>query len=256
MKKITSDILLIAVIVSALMTIGVPAGAEDIATTEMCIIPAGEFTMGFAGDTGELMPHTVHMSSFQIDKYEVTNAQYHAFCIATERSLPTFWGIERFKSSLDYPDHPVIGVSNNDALAYAQWCEKRLPTEAEWEYAARGGLEGKKYDRGDEFKAEDANTSKSESKSPVAVGSYLPNGYGVYDMVGNVREWVADYYAIDYYANSPKENPKGPEKSRWRVVRGGGWYSGPGCNKVVVRNCLKAGWVDINVGFRCAKDIN
>jgi len=138
-----------------------------------------------------------------------TNAQYHAFCIATERSLPTFWGIERFKSSLDYPDHPVIGVGHGAALAYAQWCGKRLPTEAEWEYAARGGLEGKKYDRGDEFKAEEYNTSKSESKSPVAVGNYLPNRYGVYDMVGNVREWVADYYAEDYYANSPEKNPKG-----------------------------------------------
>ncbi|MCP4799660.1 MAG: formylglycine-generating enzyme family protein, partial [bacterium] len=93
MKNVTSNILLIALTVLALMTFGVSVSAQEIAATAMCTIPAGEFTMGYAEDTtGELLPHTVYVSSFQIDKYEVTNAQYHAFCIATERSMPTFWG--------------------------------------------------------------------------------------------------------------------------------------------------------------------
>jgi iron(II)-dependent oxidoreductase len=264
MKKVVSVWSLMALIVSVLVTFGISSGADstedsghqDIDVTEMCLIPGGEFTMGSAGNSGELMPHTVYVSSFKIDKYEVTNARYYAFCIATDRSLPAFWDIERFKSSIEYPDHPVLGVSHRDAQAYAEWCGKRLPTEAEWEYAARGGLEGKEFDRGDEFEVENSNTSKSENNSPAAVGSYLPNGYGIHDMVGNVREWVADYYAIDYFANSPRENPQGPEESRWRVVRGGGWHSGPSCNKVVVRNCLKPSWVDINVGFRCAQDVS
>jgi formylglycine-generating enzyme len=232
------------------------SGHQDSTATEMCLIPGGEFTMGYAGNSGELMPHQVYISRFRIDKYEITNAQYYAFCNTTNRPLPEFWDIERFKSSMDYPDHPVIGVSHGDAQSYAEWSGKRLPTEAEWEYAARGGLEGKKYDRGDDFEVENSNTSKSENNCPVTVGSYFPNGYGIHDMVGNVREWVADYYAIDYFANSPKENPNGPDESRWRVVRGGGWHSGPGCNKVVVRNCLRPAWVDINVGFRCAQDVS
>ena len=224
--------------------------------TEMSVIPAGEFTMGVAGNTGELLPHTVYVSSFKMDKHEVTNAQYHAFCQATDRDLPTLWGIPKLKTTLDFPDHPILGVSNSDARAYAEWCGKRLPTEAEWEYAARGGLEGMKFDRGDTLDVAQTNTGKSKIGSTVAVASYLPNGYGLYDMIGNLREWVSDYYAQDYFSVSPKDNPQGPDKTRWRVIKGGGWHSGPGCNRVVVRNALRGTWGDINVGLRCAQDLD
>jgi formylglycine-generating enzyme required for sulfatase activity len=230
------------------------ADSPSVEPTEEILIPAGEFTMGRADASEELTPHAVELSAFHIDKHEVTNAQYHAFCMATEHDLPVFWGLERFRCSLDFPDHPVVGVSQSDAGQYAEWVGRRLPTEAEWEYAARGGLESQGFDTGDVLNDEDANTKASKMGGPVAVGSFKPNGYGLYDMVGNVREWVSDFYAEDYFVHSPVENPQGPEKTRWRVIKGGGWYSGKGCNMVHVRNALPGSWSDFNVGFRCARD--
>jgi formylglycine-generating enzyme required for sulfatase activity len=99
-----------------------------------------------------------------------------------------------------------------------------------------------------------ANYTRARKDGPVPVGSYAPNGYGLHDMVGNVQEWVADRYDAGYYAVSPAEDPRGPEKGGYRVVRGGGWYSGPMCLGVAVRYALPSGWCDFNVGFRCARD--
>jgi len=235
-------------------TMGLASDSAPIDPTEELLIPAGEFIMGRADSSEELTPHPVKLSAFYIDKHEVTNAQYHAFCEDTDHELPIFWGLERFRCSLDFPEHPVVGVSQADAKKYAEWVGRRLPTEAEWEYAARGGLESLSFDSGDVLNDEDANTKSAKLDGPVAVGSFKPNGYGLYDTVGNVREWVADYYAEDYFANSPLDNPPGPEKTRWRVIKGGGWYSGKGCNMVHVRNALPGSWSDFNVGFRCARD--
>jgi formylglycine-generating enzyme required for sulfatase activity len=192
---------------------------------------------------------------FQLDRYEVTNAQYLAFCEITEHKLPEFWGMDQYHSGPKYPNHPVIGVSWNDARDYASWTGKRLPTEAEWEYAARGGLDGKKYPQGDRLSSAYGNYVESDLGGPVEVGSYPANGYGLYDMMGNVLEWVHDRYAADYYDQSPSENPHGPENGRFRVVRGAGWHSGPGCTMVYYRNALPSNWVDFAVGFRCVKDI-
>jgi iron(II)-dependent oxidoreductase len=159
--------------------------------------------------------------------------------------------MEKFRCGLEWPDHPAVGVSWADAKAYAEWAGKRLPTEAEWEYAARGGLAGKKYPYGDEMDETQANF---KSDGTVAVKSYPPNGYGLYDMAGNVREWVADYYDEFYYGASPEKNPKGPEKGFDRVVRDAGWHSGKGCTSVSARINLTPYWVDFALGFRCAKD--
>ena len=123
--------------------------------------------------------------------------------------------------------------------------------EAEWEYAALGGIEGKDFPNGDGLDSTLANFSSSGT---VPVGSYPTNGYGLCDMAGNVVEWVSDYYDGDYYENSPKKNPKGPDKGKFCVIRGGGWHSGKYCNRVVHRNALIKSWVDFNVGFRCARD--
>lgn len=227
---------------------------DDTGCGTMILVPGGDFVMGSdnGGDHGP--SHIVRLDTFYIDKYEVTNAQYHRFCLETGRSLPEFWDMDVFHCSMDHPDHPVTGVSWSDAVAYAEWCGKRLPTEAEWEYAARGGLSGRKYPNGDTLTTADANYTKSERGGTVPVGSYPANGFGIHDTAGNVTEWVADWYSADYYAVSPHANPKGPEKGKFRVIRGGGWHSGPSCNRVYFRNALPPNWLDFNVGFRCAKD--
>jgi iron(II)-dependent oxidoreductase len=199
--------------------------------------------------------HVVYVDSFYMDKYEVTNAEFYDFCLETGGRLPEFWGMDEFRSGPDFPNHPVVGVSWADAKAYAEWVGKRLPTEAEWEYAARGGLVGQSYTTGASLDSTQANiTVKGVATGLMKVGSFLPNGYGLHDMAGNVVEWVADYYDQDYYARSPKENPTGPQTGKFRVIRGGGWHSGPFCNRVYFRNALPPGWRDINVGFRCVSD--
>ena len=228
-----------------------PEGFEP---TGEVLIPAGEFTMGreSAGDGYE--PHDVRLKAFYLDEHEVTNAQWQIFCEATDRKLPVFWGLERFQCGQEWPDNPVVGVSHGQARAYAAWVGRRLPTEAEWEYAARGGLDQLKYDRGDTLANDEANTKSLGLGMTSKVTTFAPNAYGLYDMVGNVREWVWDFYSDTYFAESPVDNPTGPEKSNWRVIKGGGWFSGKGCNQVHVRNALPQSWSDFNVGFRCARD--
>lgn len=226
---------------------GPPAG--------MVLIPGGAFLMG-ANSEGDHSPvHKVRLRSFYMDKTEVTNAQYLEFCQATGNQLPEFWEMDGFRCGPDYPDHPVVGVRSYDAELYAERCGKRLPTEAEWEYAARGGLVGLSFPNGDVLDPSDGNYNRSGEGGPVAVASYPPNGFGLFDMQGNVVEWVADLYDPGYYAHSPVDNPPGPEVGRFRVIRGGGWHSGASCNRVYYRNALPPSWVDINVGFRCVKDV-
>lgn len=221
---------------------------------EMVLIPDSEFLMG-SGRGKDSPVHKVYVDSFYIDKYEVTSAQYLAFCETTGHRLPMFWGMDGFRCGLDYPNHPVVTVNWVDAKVYAKWCGKRLPTEAEWEYAARGGLVGMNYPSGNTLAPSDGNYSKSDKRGSVAVGSYSPNGFGLCDMQGNVVEWVADWYDPTYYSSSPTENPAGPDAGKFKVIRGGGWHSGPSCNAVHFRNALPPGWLDFNVGFRCAKDV-
>jgi iron(II)-dependent oxidoreductase len=218
---------------------------------EAVLVPAGKFLMG-SETPADLKPvHEVQIDAFYLDAQEVTNAQYFAFCQATGRELPEFWGMRAFRSGLSFPRHPVVGVSWFDAVAYAEWAGKRLPTEAEWEYAARGGLVGQPYPNGDSVNRETANYL---SKGILAVAGLPANGFGLHDMAGNVWEWVADVYGPDYYGKSPATNPTGPAEGRLRVIRGGGWHSGPTCIRVDYRNALPPGWVDIAVGFRCARD--
>ena len=227
----------------------------------LILIPGGEFLMGKDGE-GDCEPaHVVRIDSFYMDKCEVTNAQYARFCAATGHPLPEFWDMEEFHCGADFPDHPVVGVSWRDARAYAAWAGKRLPTEAEWEYAARGGLVGMDYPCGPEIEPAAANYFIRDAAQlalykggTVPVGGYPPNGHGLHDMAGNVVEWVADCYDREYYKESPADNPAGPEKGRFRVIRGGGWHSGPYCNRVYYRNALPGQWLDFNVGFRCARD--
>jgi formylglycine-generating enzyme required for sulfatase activity len=194
----------------------------------MILIPAGEFTMG--GDQrgpDEKPAHKVYLDAYYIGKYEVTNEVYYEFWQATGKhtpeSFPDYLWPER---ALKYPRHPVVGVSWDDAAAYAEWKGMRLPTEAEWEKAARGPTD-RLWPWGNALQPY-ANTwdgGDGYDNAVAPVGGF-PNGksyYGAMDMAGNVWEWTADWYDDAYYFHSPKRNPKGPEAGTWRVIRGGGW---------------------------------
>lgn len=224
----------------------------------MVLIPAGTFIMGSDGGQGTAAPrHPVGLNAFYMDIHEVSNREYEQFCMATGYKFPEFWGMEIYKSGPDYPDHPVVGVSNFDARQYAEWAGKRLPTEAEWEYAARGGLEDIAFPYGETADHASARYNDPEAeKGPVKTGSYPANAYGLHDMSGNAWEWVSDWFSETYYSESPELNPGGPATGSFRVFRGGGWHSGPGCTSVHHRNALPSHWVDLAGGFRCVKDIS
>jgi formylglycine-generating enzyme required for sulfatase activity len=231
----------------------------------MVLVPAGGFTMGSnGGDHDEKPPHEVELEAFYIDKYEVTTSRYAKFLQATGREKPKHW---TNTVPVSHGDRPVVGITWDDAKAYCEKYGKRLPTEAEWEKAARG-TDGREYPWGnsvpDSNRANFARFTNSwetdlYSKRLKPVGNYEEgkSPYGAYDMAGNVWEWVADWYAKNYYWNSPKENPKGPSNEKSRVVRGGSWsYYEP----LALRAASRGDWVPSNtsesIGFRCAQDLD
>lgn len=215
----------------------------------MALIPAGEFQMGDSLDemSDALPVHTVYLDAFFMDVYEVSNAEYAQFLNSYGRNTDDSGNelldldddclIEKsgntYRAMSGYEEHPVIEVSWYGANTYAEYYGKRLPTEAEWEKAARGGLVGKRYPWGDSIDSTKANydadgtrdwtTTADMLKYLEPVGSFAPNGYGLYDMAGNVEEWCADWYDEDYYPDSPRNNPKGPNSGSERVLRGGCW---------------------------------
>jgi iron(II)-dependent oxidoreductase len=236
-------------------------------SAEMILIPAGEFIMGSPEDEGEANErprHTVFLDDFYIDKYEVTNAQYEQFMEATEHRAPKYWGNEEYKE-FNQPDHPVVGVSWHDAVAYAAWAGKRLPTEAEWEKAARG-TDGRKYPWGNEWDSSKCNSKDSndgyeytapvDRRFPSFPSGASPYAYGVMDMAGNVWELCADWYDNKYYRQSPKKNPKGPDSGSMRVLRGGAWiHSTTYFLRCAFRYSYGPTSTDDFVGFRCAQDL-
>lgn len=249
MKKKISTLVLIIII--STVTIAQPDSG-------MTIVPGGEYFMGkdMKNELGFNPIHKVKVDSFYIDKYEVTNKDYLKFCQETGHEFPEFWNTDIFKSGENYLHYPVVGVNFDDAKKYAEWAGKRLPTEAEWEYAARGGLEGKDFPNGDVWTNEKAKQNSIGWKNLIEpVGSYEPNGYCLYDMAGNVWEWVADRHSETYYKESEYDNPKGPEKGSNRVIRGGSWHSGEMCKKVFYRKGLSSNWCDFAVGFRCVREL-
>jgi formylglycine-generating enzyme required for sulfatase activity len=222
----------------------------------MVLIPKGEFNMGknSSGPSDWQPEHKVLIDSFYMDAWEVTNHEFHEFCQATNHPLPLFWNMNEFRCGINFPDYPVVGVSFFDAQKYAAWHNKRLPTEAEWEYAARGGFMGKNFPQGDQIDSTIANYGK-KYQGVVKVGAFPPNNFGLYDMSGNVWEWVSDNYDGNYYSIAPFKNPKGPDSGRFKVIRGGSWHSGAMCIQNYYRNGLSPSWVDFAVGFRCVRSL-
>lgn len=233
---------------------------------QMILVPAGEFQMGSNDGRDDEKPvHTVYVDAFYMDVYEVTNAQYQKFVEATGHWPPTHWYDPKFNA----PEQPVVRMGWDDAVAYAEWAGKRLPTEAEWEYAARGGLIGKKYPWGDEafdaggihranhgFDGNDPGDDAVDGYGYTApVGSFAPNGYGLYDMAGNVWEWCADWYGSDYYSSSPADNPTGPSSGTERVFRGGSWSYHPGLLRVAFRGYAEPHSRYSDYGFRCVSSV-
>ena len=194
----------------------------------MVSIPAGEFTMGSQdGDPDERPAHKVHVDAFSMDVYEVTVGQYAEFLQATGIRSPSDW---QMMNQPAYQKRPVANVDWEDAAAYCKWAGKRLPTEAEWEKAARG-TDGRLYPWGNDPPTPlHANFGKTDWNNhgvlaPIGTFEAGKSPYGIYDMAGNVWEWVSDWYDYYYYKNSPSQNPTGPPKGGFKVIRGGSWNS-------------------------------
>ena len=234
-----------------------PAGQELIGKdgSPMVLVPAGEFTMG--GDSIDNPRHPVYLDAFYMDKYEVTTSRYARFLQATGRQLPFKWSEAGLVS---HGDRPVIGVTWEDADAYCRWAGTRLPTEAEWEKAARG-TDGREYPWGNEAPtSRHANFNKCcewKGYDVLAIVGSLEAGrspYGIYDLAGNVSEWAADWYDKTSYKYELDRNPKGPADGEEKVVRGGSWYDSGLLQRSALRSRSYPSAPSTDRGFRCAKD--
>jgi formylglycine-generating enzyme len=221
---------------------------------ELVAVPAGEFIMGSDdGPDDERPRRRVYLNGFRIYLTEVTVAQYRAFCAACGRSMPDppSWGWK--------DDHPIVNVSADDAQAYAQWAGVALPTEAQWEKAARGP-DGRNYPWGNEWNPDKCHCSRAklndaQGTAPVTAHPEGASPCGALDMVGNVWELCADWYRKDCYRTAPSRNPTGPSSGAVRVVRGGSWaFIGGAAFRATRRaneNYLPAGSDHLAGGFRC-----
>jgi formylglycine-generating enzyme required for sulfatase activity len=222
---------------------------------EWVTVPAGEFTMGSNDSSDEKPIHRVHLSAYQIARHPVTNAQYELFVKTTSYAAPRHW--ENGKIPAGKENHPVMNVSWQDAQAFCGWAGVRLPTEAEWEKAARG-TEERKYPWGNEPPTKELCNFGNLVGDTTPVGRY-PKGaspYGVLDMAGNVWEWVSDWYDKKYYSVSPGSNPQGPATGKYRVLRGGSLNNNDGNVRSAFRNYLVNPDLRLNlVGFRCVRSL-
>jgi len=263
-------------------TMGLPAKiTTPIDGRTMALIPAGEFAMGSEDNRSEHV-HTVYVDAFYMDTHEVTNADYQKFVLANPRwqkdHIPhgLHYGFYLFHwDGNNYPvgkaNHPVVHVNWYGAMAYSAWAGKRLPSEAEWEKAARGGLEGKKYPWGNTIAPAQANYGKNLGNT-TPIGKYAPNGYGLFDMAGNVYEWCLDAASLDFYFTSPKRNPLSDVNTianvalildnytrikSIRVLRGGSWWSTAQDVRVAERTSgfFPPSYSNADIGFRCVKAV-
>ena len=238
-----------------------PAAGEirvsDTDNMEMVYVPAGDFSMGSPTGAADAQPvHTVTLGAFWIDRREVTNAEY-TLCLQAGVCLRPFTNgsnthIDYFANPI-YKNYPVIDLRWSSADKYCTWAGRRLPTEAEWEKAARG-TDGRTYPWGNGEPTAKLLNFNNPVGDTLAVGSYLKGAspYGALDMAGNVMEWVADWYGSVYYASSPQANPTGPADGTYKVLRGGSWHSDVYAVMSAARHYQAPDTRNIVVGFRCA----
>lgn len=238
----------------------------------LLLIPGGEYLLGSpAAEAGrywhEGPQHRVQLSPFYITEKEITNAQYGQFLAATGHPAPPYWK----DRTLNNPSQPVVGVTWHDAMAFAAWLSQisghryRLPTEAEWEAAARGGLVAQPFPWGSSPPEQDGRYLANFNPNPydgdgfrytAPVGSFPPNAYGLFDMAGNVAEWCGDWYEAAAYSKRRRLNPTGPAIGTERVLRGGSWYSRARELRCAARQSAPPDRTDGFIGFRLVRPIS
>lgn len=224
----------------------------------MVCIPDGWFLMGCdSGLDNEGPVHRVWIDSFLLAATQVTNAEYALFLKDLDREPPPNWNDESFA----HPSQPVVSVSWFDATAYCNWLSDqsgrcyRLPTEAEWERAARGGLESMLYPWGNEPPHLRPDYAQRWVNGPQPVAQQTPNGYGLYDICENVHEWCSDWYSPSYFATAPDRNPHGPETGERRSSRGGSWRHHIKISRCAARSSIPPDFRYADYGFRIACDL-
>jgi formylglycine-generating enzyme required for sulfatase activity len=246
--------------------------AERLAAVEvpsgMVLVPAGSFLMGSdpqkdrAAGPQELPQRQVYLDAFTIDRFEVSNVEYLRFVLGTGADWPKFWRENPFPEKAAF--HPVINVSWHEADAFCRWAGKRLPTEAEWEKAARG-IDGRMFPWGNEpagwIKSNIAHpgSKRGFKYPPLANINRYDKGaspYGIYQMAGNVSEWVADWFDPEYYRHSHDANPQGPKNGELKVFRGGSWNEDPEVARSAGRNAGLPDRRSYLTGFRCANSVS
>jgi sulfatase modifying factor 1 len=248
----------------SLRFLGLVITTAALAAAQTTAIPGGKFTMGGASsDANESPDHSVTLSPFLMDKTEVTYAQYDS-CVAALKCGPAhyddgtcvIWTNEGFKKvrvpqGFRDPQFPVVCVTWFQAQQYCLYRGKKLPTEAQWEYAAGGGGTVT-YSWGDASPSQSRCTQPGLNH-PEKAGTFSPNQWGLYDMTGNVWEWTADHYSPDYYSVSPEQDPQGAEVGQYRSIRGGGWYSDARQLRIRNRHWFEPNFGEVSIGFRCVK---
>ena len=244
-----------------LLTLTVPVRSAD---PDMVFIPGGNFLRGrthaLPDDELKWFPTLLKderparqllIDAFFIDKHEVTNRQYAEFLKSTAGEAPYYWPDGKPPGGKE--DYPVVNISWHEAAAYCKWSGKRLPTEAEWEYAARGPAEGLKFPWGNDEPCKEKHAQFDGIDGPGEVCQFPENDFGLCDMAGSVWEWCSDRYGREYYGSAPEQNPTGPEEGLYRVLRGGCWADRAKYLTCSYRSYARPVERSPTIGFRCAR---